>query len=81
MRAGCWQVIDVVAIVIENAFRPDNGRTVSSYTSCGDFAGRVCVLCAARTPTLGILLGADDHGIPQGKDYEDGSIPTLKSKG
>ena len=26
MRAGSRQVIDVVAIVIENAFRPANGR-------------------------------------------------------
>jgi len=28
VRAGCRQVIDVLAIVIEAAFRPDNGRTV-----------------------------------------------------
>ena len=27
VRAGCRQVIDVVAIVIENASRPDNGRS------------------------------------------------------
>ena len=25
VRAGCRQVIEVLAIVIENAFRPDNG--------------------------------------------------------
>jgi hypothetical protein len=28
VRAGCRQVIDVVAIVVENAFRPYNGRSV-----------------------------------------------------
>ena len=27
VRAGCRQVIEVLAIVIENAFRPDNGRS------------------------------------------------------
>ena len=27
MRAGCRQAIEVLAIVIENAFRPDNGRS------------------------------------------------------
>jgi len=26
VRAGCRQVIEVMAIVIENTFRPDNGR-------------------------------------------------------
>jgi len=29
VRAGCRQVIDVMAIVVENHFGPDNGRLVS----------------------------------------------------
>jgi hypothetical protein len=32
VRAGCWQVIDVLAIVIENAFRPDNGRSAILFS-------------------------------------------------
>jgi hypothetical protein len=28
VRAGCRQVIDVVGIVVESAFRADNGRLV-----------------------------------------------------
>ena len=31
VRAGCRQVIDVSAIVDQNAFRPDNGRTVVDF--------------------------------------------------
>lgn len=30
VRAGCRQVIDVLAIVAEDCFRPDNGRSVSA---------------------------------------------------
>jgi hypothetical protein len=32
VRAGSRQVIDVVAIVIENAFRPAKGRSVHLYS-------------------------------------------------
>lgn len=36
MRAGSRQAIDVVAIVIENAFRPDNGRIVVDFRFARD---------------------------------------------
>lgn len=44
MRAGWQQVIDVVAIVVENAFRPYNGRTVSFMAMKGVFAPVLALL-------------------------------------
>ena len=45
VRAGCRQVIEVLAIVIENAFRPDNGRSPDGFRVARDPLGVECNAC------------------------------------
>jgi hypothetical protein len=64
VRAGSRQVIDVVAIVIENAFRPANGESatnaVMNWMNSSITAEQVCQRCASFATLGGHFYGSLD---------------------
>ena len=60
VRAGCRQVIDVMAIVVENHFGPDNGRLFVVKSFRAQIGPAISDLLIAKARTEALVTGIEN---------------------